>query len=39
MALFLIAAVLQAQQRFQIFNTENGLPQNAVLGLRQAQDG
>ena len=38
--LFLVSiAGLQAQERFQIFNTDNGLPQNAVLGMRQTKDG
>lgn len=36
--LFLVAAVYP-QSRFQIYNTENGLPNNSVLAIRQTRDG
>jgi DNA-binding NarL/FixJ family response regulator len=37
--LFLVAASANAQVRFQTYTTDNGLPHNSVLAIRQAKDG
>jgi signal transduction histidine kinase/ligand-binding sensor domain-containing protein len=37
--LLLSAAVAYGQERFHLYNTDNGLPNNSVLALRQASDG
>lgn len=37
--LLLAITVANGQERFQIYNTDNGLPNNSVLALMQAKDG
>jgi len=34
-----LALTIQAQERFQIYNTDSGLPNNSVLAILQAKDG
>ncbi len=38
-ALLLLSIAVQGQSKFQIYNTENGLPNNSVLAIRQTRDG
>ena len=37
--LLLAATIANGQERFQIYNTDNGLPNNSALALMQARDG
>ena len=37
--LLLSTAVVYGQERFHLYNTDNGLPNNSVLALRRASDG
>ena len=37
--LFLAVAGVSAQERFRLYTTDNGLPNNSVLAMRQARDG
>jgi ligand-binding sensor domain-containing protein len=38
-AFLLLATAAYPQSRFQVYNTESGLPNNSVLAIRQTRDG